>query len=250
MGICDSSDQAPQHLQSSSEEAREVRMRQNSIQDRARIDSSPPITLNIRIVDSFVYTPAGGEPTLKEELKEEIKEEVRSLSRVRELKRQIASRWSLGVSSESAVYLRFQLLAPETNAPVATLENDWEWSGKECAQIGLVDGSTIEVDGAREIEDAEAKPESARHKEKCKNADCGHHEILTVEEKRTLFNHHDVNGDGSITIAELAGVLRNVYSEHAGTTDADVADYVKDIDEDGDGQLQFEEFCKALDGFE
>merc|ERR1719336_3153040 len=57
-----------------------------------------------------------------------------------------------------------------------------------------------------------------------------------------VFSVLDENGDGTIDKAELAKVL-NMNAE----TEADeLGDIIKEVDGDGDGQISFEEFKKAM----
>eukprot|EP00658_Telonema_sp_P-2_P016287 TRINITY_DN16314_c0_g1_i1.p1 TRINITY_DN16314_c0_g1~~TRINITY_DN16314_c0_g1_i1.p1 ORF type:complete len:296 (-),score=84.73 TRINITY_DN16314_c0_g1_i1:278-1165(-) len=246
MGICDSSDAKDrfpsERPATAQEEEAAAQMAINEREEIERISASELIVVNLRVIDSFVYTNTDGEDIYKEDLKEEFETKVRALSRVRDLKRSVASRWSIGTSMEDAVLLRFQLCGPD--GALVTLENDWEWSGAQCQAAGMASGCVVEVDGARELEKIKGSPDTARHKKKAEKG-----QELTEEQKRSMFEHHDMDRSGTISVGEFAHVLRDIFPERQGTTNKDVQQYVSDLDEDNDGEISYAEFCKALDGF-
>merc|ERR1712071_88932 len=60
-----------------------------------------------------------------------------------------------------------------------------------------------------------------------------------LEEWRTIFNLFDVDGDGSITCQELGVVLRSMGQN---PSDKELKEMIKDMDEDGSGTVDYEEF--------
>ena len=59
-----------------------------------------------------------------------------------------------------------------------------------------------------------------------------------IEKMKTEFLRLDVDGDGTITVDELANVLR-AMRPHLDITEADITRTLKDIDRDGDGNISF-----------
>ena len=64
-----------------------------------------------------------------------------------------------------------------------------------------------------------------------------------VEKLKTEFLSLDVDGDGTITIEELAKILRSMKRKLA-ISDNDIERTLKDIDQDGDGTIDLEEYLK------
>ena len=65
-----------------------------------------------------------------------------------------------------------------------------------------------------------------------------------IEKMKTEFLRLDVDGDGTITVDELANVLR-AMRPHLDITEADITRTLKDIDRDGDGTVDVEEYIKS-----
>ena len=59
------------------------------------------------------------------------------------------------------------------------------------------------------------------------------------DEWKTIFNLFDVDGDGSITCQELGVVLRSMGQN---PSDKELKEMIKDMDEDGSGTVDYEEF--------
>ena len=64
-----------------------------------------------------------------------------------------------------------------------------------------------------------------------------------VEELRDAFAFFDENGDGTITIIEIGIVMKSLGFN---PTEAELKDIVKCIDEDGNGQIEVEEFLSLM----
>eukprot|EP00090_Calanus_glacialis_P004756 TRINITY_DN13570_c0_g1_i1.p1 TRINITY_DN13570_c0_g1~~TRINITY_DN13570_c0_g1_i1.p1 ORF type:complete len:151 (-),score=70.88 TRINITY_DN13570_c0_g1_i1:190-642(-) len=60
-----------------------------------------------------------------------------------------------------------------------------------------------------------------------------------LEEWRTIFNLFDVDGDESITCQELGVVLRSMGQN---PSDQELKEMINEMDEDGSGTVDFEEF--------
>eukprot|EP01099_Mayorella_cantabrigiensis_P002306 TRINITY_DN2016_c0_g1_i1.p1 TRINITY_DN2016_c0_g1~~TRINITY_DN2016_c0_g1_i1.p1 ORF type:complete len:149 (-),score=44.36 TRINITY_DN2016_c0_g1_i1:269-715(-) len=63
------------------------------------------------------------------------------------------------------------------------------------------------------------------------------------EELRTAFQAFDQNGDGYISELELRDLLLTLGEN---VTDAEVKRILKQADQDGDGRINFAEFCKMM----
>ncbi len=66
-------------------------------------------------------------------------------------------------------------------------------------------------------------------------------EITQLKQAFALF---DLDGNGFITNDELGTVLRKMGQE---PTDEEVEQMIAEIDEDGDGTIDFEEFCELME---
>ena len=63
-----------------------------------------------------------------------------------------------------------------------------------------------------------------------------------IAELKKAFEVMDANKDGVVTKEELKSLLKGLGEE---VTDEVVDEMIKIADENGDGKIQFEEFCKA-----
>ena len=65
-----------------------------------------------------------------------------------------------------------------------------------------------------------------------------------IEKMKDEFLKLDVDGNGTITIDELADVLRGLRP-HLNVSEEDINRTLKDIDRDGDGTVDVEEYIKS-----
>ena len=64
-----------------------------------------------------------------------------------------------------------------------------------------------------------------------------------MAEYREAFALFDKNGDGCISVVELGTVMRNIGQN---PTDSELRDMINEVDVDGNGTLEFEEFCNLM----
>jgi membrane-associated phospholipid phosphatase len=71
---------------------------------------------------------------------------------------------------------------------------------------------------------------------------------VTAEQRRALrdaFDRVDVDRSGVITVDEVALILKNL-KVHQGEEMAEAKKYLRGVDKDSDGSLNFDEFCRAM----
>ena len=67
--------------------------------------------------------------------------------------------------------------------------------------------------------------------------------VITQEQQvefREAFALFDKNGDGTITVTELGTVMRSLGNN---PTESELQDMINEVDADGNGTLEFDEFC-------
>lgn len=64
-----------------------------------------------------------------------------------------------------------------------------------------------------------------------------------IEEFREAFSLFDRNGDGTITTTELGTVMRSLGQN---PTETELRDMINEVDEDGSGTVEFDEFLKMM----
>ena len=70
--------------------------------------------------------------------------------------------------------------------------------------------------------------------------------VITPEQEteyREAFQLFDKNGDGTITVTELGTVMRQLGNN---PTDSELQDMINEVDADGNGTLEFDEFCQLM----
>ncbi|KAE9445615.1 hypothetical protein C3L33_22486, partial [Rhododendron williamsianum] len=63
-----------------------------------------------------------------------------------------------------------------------------------------------------------------------------------MDEVQKVFNKFDTNGDGKISVSELRSIFKPLGVD-AGASSADLTDAVTEINKDGDGAIDLEEFA-------
>lgn len=64
-----------------------------------------------------------------------------------------------------------------------------------------------------------------------------------LSEFQEAFNMFDKDGDGTITVLELGTVMRSLGRQ---TTEQEVKDMIKEVDTDGNGEIDFQEFLDLM----
>jgi calmodulin len=64
-----------------------------------------------------------------------------------------------------------------------------------------------------------------------------------LEEFREVFNLFDKDGSGTISASELGTVMRTLGQNPSET---EVENMIREVDKDGNGEIDFEEFCKLM----
>lgn len=64
-----------------------------------------------------------------------------------------------------------------------------------------------------------------------------------IAEFQEAFRLFDVDGSGTITVEELSTVIKNL-GEHI--DEAELTQMVNEVDEDGSGEIDFDEFCEMM----
>ena len=65
-----------------------------------------------------------------------------------------------------------------------------------------------------------------------------------LKEYKEAFEMFDKDGSGTISVSEIRKILRNFGNQ---VTESEVKDMIKDIDADGSGELDFEEFVTLME---
>ena len=64
-----------------------------------------------------------------------------------------------------------------------------------------------------------------------------------LEEFREVFNLFDKDGGGTISASELGTVMRTLGQN---PSELEVETMIREVDKDGNGEIDFEEFCKLM----
>ena len=64
-----------------------------------------------------------------------------------------------------------------------------------------------------------------------------------IEEFHEVFNLFDKDGGGSISNSELGIVMRTLGQN---PTETEIEVMIKEVDEDGNGEINFQEFCGLM----
>ncbi|XP_047215509.1 calcium-binding protein 5-like [Girardinichthys multiradiatus] len=68
--------------------------------------------------------------------------------------------------------------------------------------------------------------------------------MIGLKELRDAFREFDIDGDGAITSEELRFAMIKLLGEQ--TSKKEIDEVVKDVDNNGDGKVDFEEFVKMM----
>ncbi|KAH7721418.1 hypothetical protein AAVH_11033 [Aphelenchoides avenae] len=65
-----------------------------------------------------------------------------------------------------------------------------------------------------------------------------------LQEFHELFSMFDADGSGAIGSEELKQAMMSICGQQ--TTDGEIDDLIREVDEDGNGEIDFEEFCHCI----
>ena len=141
---------------------------------------------------------------------------------------------------------------PSDDAEEETVENEeLEEDEEEASEESDDTVSEIEEEGGIENEDFDLDDE-----ESVETGATGRHPLLALAEMmdehnisaQRMFNDLDVDGNGKISLAELANVLEE---QHGDDLDLDTVRAIMDgVDDDGDGMIDITEFIESMEDLE
>ena len=67
-------------------------------------------------------------------------------------------------------------------------------------------------------------------------------EVLTNEKLQAVFNLFDIDHNGRITLEEIKSMLGGDVMNQAGISDENWKEILEEVDDNGDGEISFEEF--------
>ncbi|XP_064623006.1 calmodulin-like [Lineus longissimus] len=105
---------------------------------------------------------------------------------------------------------------------------------------GYIDARKI-VHVIQEVLGDEVTNEDAQ--EMIKEADTDKDGLVNYEELKNAFDYFDMDKDGSITCEELGTVMRRLGQN---PTNDELKDMIHEVDEDGNGKIDFEEFLQMM----